>query len=43
MGYSDYEGDSIECDSCEGFMVWCDTCEMYTQTCCEDYGTCACS
>jgi hypothetical protein len=41
--YSDYEDDTKECDSCEGFMVWCSSCEMYTKTCCEDYGTCMCS
>jgi hypothetical protein len=31
------------CPDCGGMMPWCSCCNMYTQTCCIDWGTCACS
>jgi len=33
---------SIPCE-CGGEMIWCTCCHMYSQSCCEDYGTCLCS
>ena len=38
-----YVGDTTECPDCGGQMEWCDGCQMYTQLCCEEYGTCMCS
>jgi hypothetical protein len=32
-----------ECPDCGELMDWCHCCEMYTQNCCVEYGTCACS
>jgi len=32
-----------ECPDCFGEMIWCESCEMYSQVCCEEYGSCACS
>ena len=32
-----------ECPDCGGTMEWCTCCQVWTQTCCEDYGTCECS
>ena len=29
------------CDNCGGKMTWC--CNMWSQTCCEEWGTCPCS
>ena len=31
------------CPDCGGQIEWCTSCNMWTQTCCETYGTCACS
>lgn len=32
------------CDlGCGGEMQWCSCCEMYSNNCCQDYGTCMCS
>jgi hypothetical protein len=33
----------IKCSNCGGYESWCSICKDYTQTCCVDYGTCACS
>ena len=38
-----YQGDTTECPDCGGQMEWCEGCQMYTQLCCEEYGTCMCS
>ena len=32
-----------ECPKCFGLMSWCSCCEVWSRTCCEEYGTCACS
>ena len=39
----EYQGDEVTCPYCGGQMVWCTGCEMYSQVCCEEYGTCECS
>ncbi len=31
------------CIKCGGYMTWCSGCEMWSETCCEEYGTCMCS
>ena len=31
------------CWNCDGNPSWCSFCGEWTRTCCEDYGTCACS
>ena len=31
------------CTNCGGQMTWCSSCDMWTETCCDTYGTCACS
>lgn len=31
------------CELCGGKMEWCSICKCWTATCCDDYGTCACS
>lgn len=32
------------CDlGCGGEMTWCNCCEMFSNNCCQDYGTCQCS
>jgi hypothetical protein len=31
------------CFDCGGTKTWCEGCRMYTQLCCEQYGTCMCS
>lgn len=31
------------CPDCGGYMTWCDCCQMWSQDCCEEYGTCMCS
>ena len=36
------EGDST-CPDCGGEMTWCESCRMWTQLCCEEYGTCMCA
>lgn len=38
-------GDSSDsiCPDCGGEMTWCESCRMWTQLCCEEYGTCMCS
>lgn len=38
-----YDGDTKRCEDCGGEMKWCTSCNMYSKTCCDDYGTCACS
>jgi hypothetical protein len=35
-------GDSY-CSRCGGTMNWCSCCQMWSQSCCVEYGTCACS
>ena len=40
--YYDYAG-VAECPNCGGAMEWCELCQMWTQTCCEEYGSCMCS
>lgn len=37
------ESETDDCPSCGGTMTWCESCMMWTQTCCEEYGTCLCS
>ena len=39
----EYKGDVIVCTSCGGDNKWCATCQMYTHTCCDEDGTCACN
>ena len=34
---------TMECNSCGGRMTWCSCCGVWTQLCCEKYGTCMCS
>jgi hypothetical protein len=31
------------CYNCGGTMIWCESCQMWSQTCCEDCGSCMCS
>jgi hypothetical protein len=31
------------CDECGGTKTYCDTCRMWSNTCCEEFGTCECS
>ncbi len=31
------------CPDCCGVMNWCNSCKMWSQVCCVDWGTCACS
>ena len=40
---SNYRYRTKECPKCGGRMIWCSSCEVWTQTCCEKYGTCMCS
>lgn len=39
----DYQGSTIRCPYCGGYMEWCGVCNRYTQVCCIPYGTCMCS
>lgn len=42
----DDEFDSLQedyCPNCGGTMEWCDSCRVWSQTCCQEYGTCECS
>jgi hypothetical protein len=42
----DEEVDGIyyrQCSECEGQETWCSCCEMWSQDCCQEYGTCQCS
>ena len=32
-----------KCPDCGNHMSWCSSCEVWSQTCCQDYGTCQCS
>lgn len=33
----------MKCDYCDGYMSWCSCCDCWTRTCCEEWGSCACS
>jgi len=39
----EYFSSSQECSDCGGYESWCSFCQTYSQNCCVDYGTCACS
>jgi hypothetical protein len=36
-------GDTQECDVCGGEQEWCSSCQVFTNTCHEPWGSCACS
>lgn len=38
--YDESQGDT--CPDCGGRMEWCDSCRMWSQYCCEEFGTCQC-
>lgn len=41
LAHGDIDPDG--CWNCDSYPTWCSFCNEWTRTCCEDYGTCACS
>ena len=40
--YTDYAEVST-CPDCGGMMEWCESCQVWSQSCCQEFGSCECS